>query len=336
MIKFAIIGMGLRGKLFAEIISQHSDAELVAVCDVNNKTLDEAKRKYNVKCYKDWKELLDQEKPDAAYIATPDNMHKIPTILAAEKGVHTLIEKPLATTVEDCLAMKKAIENTNVKSLVAYNNRWNPNFIRAKEAIDAGELGKVISMNVRSLDSLYVPTKMLKWAGKSTPAWFLMSHALDLAVWMTGKRAKSVYAKGIKSKLIRMGIDTYDHMHIHIVYQDGALGFFEAGWILPNTMPSIVDHQWEIIGDAGSFYVNQQEQMLRKATKEKYSFPTTISEINIHGTMSGRELFLFDSFLSSIKENLEPVVKLEEALEVTKILEGVHVSIKEDKVIEIK
>ena len=335
MIKFAIIGMGIRGKLFADIISQHQDAELVAVCDIDDKALDKAAKNYGVRCYKDWKELLNQEELDAAYIATPDDTHRMPTILAAERGLHILIEKPLATKIEDCFEMKSAIEKAGVKSLVAYNNRWNPNFIRAKEAIDAGELGKIISMNVRAVDTLYVPTKMLNWAGKTTPAWFLLSHALDLALWLTGKKAQSVYAKGIKGKLTGMGIDTYDHMHVNVEYQDGVLGFFEAGWILPDTMPSLVDHQWEIIGNEGVFYVNQHEQMVRKATKEKYSFPTTISQINIHGTSSGRELFCFNSFLRSIKEDLEPVVKLDEALEVTKILEGLHVSIKEGKPIKI-
>ena len=335
MINFAIIGMGIRGKLFARIISQHKDTKLVAVCDISEKVLEDTSKKYRVKGYKDIKNLLNKEKLDAVYVATPDYAHKEPVILAAERGLHLLIEKPLATSKVDCLKMKEAIEKAGVKSLVAFNNRWNANFIRAKEAVDAGELGKIISMNVRAVDTLYVPTKMLNWAGKTTPAWFLLSHALDLALWLTGKKAQSVYAKGIKGKLTGMGIDTYDHMHVNVEYQGGALGFFEAGWILPDTMPSLVDHQWEIIGNEGVFYVNQHEQMVRKATKEKYSFPTTISEINIHGTSIGRELFIFNSFLRSIKEDLEPVVKLDEALEVTKILEGLHVSIKECKPIKI-
>src|SRR4030042_4870713 len=159
MIKFAIIGMGIRGKLFADIISQHQNAELVAVVDLDDKALDKAAKNYGVRCYKDWEELLNQEELDAAYIATPDDAHRMPTILAAERGLHILIEKPLATKIEDCFEMKRALEKAGVKSLVAYNNRWNPNFIRAKEAIDAGELGKVISMNVRTINTLYVPTK---------------------------------------------------------------------------------------------------------------------------------------------------------------------------------
>ena len=97
MINFAIIGMGIRGKLFARIISQHKDTQLVAVCDISEKVLEDTSKKYRVRSYKDFKNLLNKEKLDAVYVATPDYAHKEPVILAAERGLHLLIEKPLAT-----------------------------------------------------------------------------------------------------------------------------------------------------------------------------------------------------------------------------------------------
>lgn len=336
MIKFAIAGMGIRGNLFSRIISQHRDTQLVAVCDLRNEIAKKTSKLYKVKGYTDWRHLLDQEEVDAAYIATPDDAHRGPAVLAAERGLNLLIEKPLATSMNDCIAIKKAVQKAGVKGSVVFHNRWNPSFIRAKEAIDSGELGKIISLNVRANDTLYVPTQMLPWASRSSPAWFLLSHAFDLALWLTGAKAHSIFAKGIKSKLVGMGIDTYDLIHTMIEFSDGVIGLFETTWVLPDSMPSLVDVSWEIIGDEGAFYVNQHEQMVRKATRERFSFPMTISDIDIHGVASGREFFVFESFIKSIRENSKPVVTIEETIEVTRIIEGLHRSIKEKKPLHLE
>lgn len=81
---------------------ENYDTEFIAVCDIDDKAL------------------------DAAYITTSVNLHRIPLIIAAERGLHIFFEKPIATTIEDCFETKIAIKQASVKSLVAYNNRWNP------------------------------------------------------------------------------------------------------------------------------------------------------------------------------------------------------------------
>jgi len=333
IIRFAIVGMGIRGQLFAQAIRQNPQARLVAISDINSRVLERTAQEFNVPGYAHWAELLEREKLDAACICTPDFAHREPAILAAQAGLHLFIEKPLAMTTEDCQAIRAAVKQAGVQATVALINRFNPYYLRAREAIEAGELGQILSVNFRANDTLWVATDMLSWSARSTPAWFLWPHGMDLANWLTKRKARLVYSTGVRQKLVQMGIDTYDMIHAIIKYEDGTDGVFESSWILPNTMPNLVYSHSEIIGSEGALFLDLHDQGIHKCTAKKIIYPSVISEVKVAGRLMGREFMFFDTFVDHLLRCVPPIVSLEEAEEVCRTIEAVHQSIETGQVV---
>lgn len=333
MIKVGIVGMGLRGNLFAQTIMQNEHAELVAVSDSYEHTLEKSMETYGVKGYLNPTDMLEREQLDAVVIATPDYLHKEPVIAAARKGLHILVEKPFSTSVEEAEEMALEIKKSGVKCLVAFENRWNMPIIAVKEAIHNGEIGNIVTLNSRLNDTIYVPTKMLKWSQGSTPAWFLFPHMIDLALWFSKKEPISVYAVGTKKKLVSMGIDTYDSIQAIVHFADQTHATFTTSWILPESMPMIYDFKYEIIGEDGALYVDLADQMVRKAVadyKHVHSLGTPVQ-----GRLTSAPSYMMNAFIDDIRLDREPLATAEDGLINTKIIDAVHQSIQTGTIISI-
>src|SRR5260221_12490600 len=136
-IGFGVIGTGIVGGAWhAHVYSRAPRAKLVAVCDLNEQRANEIGKKYGAeKVYSDYRKLLENPEIKAVSIATPDFAHREIAVAAAEAGKHILVEKPLATTVEDAEAIVKAAKKAGVKLMVDFHNRVNPPFAGAKESI---------------------------------------------------------------------------------------------------------------------------------------------------------------------------------------------------------
>ena len=105
MIRTAIVGMGIRGNLFAQGLQQNPGAALVSICDANPILQAEAGEKWAVPAFDDFEQMLEEQKPDAVLVCTPDFAHRDFVIAATQHGVHVMVEKPLATSEEEARQM---------------------------------------------------------------------------------------------------------------------------------------------------------------------------------------------------------------------------------------
>ncbi|WP_145038780.1 Gfo/Idh/MocA family protein [Paenibacillus sp. Y412MC10] len=326
MIKFGIVGMGIRGSMFADTLSQNPYASLTAVSDAYETTLNASIGKYGVPGYLQVEDMLESEALDAIVIATPDFLHKKPVMLAAKQGIHIMVEKPFSTSVEEAEEMYAAVEKAGIKCLVAFENRWNSPFVAVKEAVRNGDIGHILTINTRLNDTIYVPTKMLKWAGESTPGWFLFPHATDIALWLkSGVLPVSVYAVGTKKKLAGMGIDTYDSMQTIVSFDDGTHAAFTTSWVLPESMPLIYDFKVEIIGEDGALYVDLSDQMVRKGGSV-YSHVHTLGT-PINGQYTAAPHYMLHSFVDHIRLDTMPESGAAAGLLNTKLVHAIHRSV---------
>jgi predicted dehydrogenase len=332
MLRFGIIGYGIRGKSFTEIIQHNVYAQVTAISDINKHTRNLAK-KHKVATYSDYRDMINQEQLDAVIVATPDHLHRDPVLFAAKAGLHLAVEKPLATSTRDATTMVTAIKKAGVKCMVLFGNRWNAPFVAAKEAIDRGELGSITNIDTCMNDTIWVPTKMLSWAKDSTPGWFLVSHCVDMALWLTKKKVAAVYSVGQKKVLKDKGIDTYDWIITTLTFADGTAGTFRSCWIYPESMPLIYDFRYELVGTKGAISIDFRDQMIHKMT-DRYTHPGTVARA-IHQKPFGHSREMLDAFIDNIRQDTEPLVKLEEAAYVTEIVEAVHRAAKEKKEIKL-
>ena len=190
---FGVIGAGIvGGDLHAQVYHRMPQAELVAICDLDEARAREVAERYDAPhIYTDYRDLLARSDIAAVSIATPDFAHREIAVAAAEAGKHILVEKPLATTVEDAEAILRAADAAGVKLMVDFQNRVNPAFVATRKAVLDGDLGELKYIYARLSNTTFVPTQMLPWASKSSALWFLASHTLDMSCWLLQRTGRS-------------------------------------------------------------------------------------------------------------------------------------------------
>ena len=225
---FAVVGCGKIGERHCEVLKNHPEVELVAVCDSTKERADSFATKFSAKAYYDYVELLEDNNIDIISICTPSGLHAKQAIAAAKAKKHIICEKPMALTIEDCDNMIQAAAENNVRLFVVKQNRYNEPILKLKEAIDKNKLGKLYLLSAHILwnrtNQYY---KEAAWRGTSTlDGGSLMnqsSHFVDLLHWLGGN-VKSIYAK---MDTFMHDIETEDTGVVLMKFENGALGSIE-------------------------------------------------------------------------------------------------------------
>jgi predicted dehydrogenase len=314
MIRIGIVGAGMWGTMHARAYAQNPRVELRAICD-----LDEARARSlaeqfgQAQVFTDLDAML-AEDLDGISVVTPDHAHAEIVLKAAARGFHILVEKPLATTVEECLAMNAAADKAGVILMVDWHNRWNPPYYFARQAIQAGELGDVRYIYYRLSDTVYVPTRMLPWASQSTVMWFLGSHSLDTTCWLMGKKPVRLYCQKRQGVLAGLGVATPDLYVTMLEFEGGALAVIENTWILPQQSPSLIDHKCDILGSQGAIYLDPTHHRLAAQyspqTAAGYphpAFPDLIISPEIYGKQMGFAVESIHHFVDCIRGQAAPI-----------------------------
>jgi predicted dehydrogenase len=141
-ITVGLVGLGSLGIRLGEQFSELSDSELVAIADVNEEILADAGEELGVpdaSRYQDYETMLDSESLDAVAIATPNGLHYDQTLAALERDLHVLVEKPLATSVEDAYEVTQRAEASDRTVMVGYQRHFNPAYDLARERWAEGD-----------------------------------------------------------------------------------------------------------------------------------------------------------------------------------------------------
>lgn len=151
MKKLVIVGTGHRCYSFAKsIIENYSDKiAIIGVCDVNVKRCEYYRDTLNadMKIYRDFDLMLNELKPDAVFVTTPDCMHHEYIIRSLKKGCDVYTEKPITIDQEKCFAIRRAEKETGKKVTVLFNCRFMPYFVKLKEIVSSGVIGKPLAIN---------------------------------------------------------------------------------------------------------------------------------------------------------------------------------------------
>ena len=328
---FGVIGTGIVGGAWhAHVYHAIPQAELVAVCDLNGARAREIAERYNVPhVYTDYRDLLARNDIAAVSIATPDFAHREIAVAAAKAGKHILVEKPLATTVDDAEAILRAVDAAGVKLMVDFHNRVNPAFMAARQSVSSGDLGELKYIYARLSNTTFVPTQMLPWASQSSALWFLASHTLDMSCWLLQDKPKRVYAVSRSGVLREMGIDTQD-FHVAIVeFERGAVVTLENSWILPETEPNVFNLKMELLGDDGVIYINASDhRMVEQYTRAGSSLPDTLGFTldASSARLSGFVLEAIARFVDAVVDDAPVLATGAEAALVTRVLTAIEES----------
>jgi len=245
--RVGIIGCGAIFPMHAVPVANSEYTELVAVCDIKENRAKHAAEKFNVKYYLDYKEMIEKENLDAIHICLPHYLHAPVTIYAAQKKLHVLTEKPMATNVADALAMIKACEENGVVLGVIFQNRYNPGALFIKETLMSGELGKVYSAKMSvtwDRSDEYYSNSDWKGTWDKEGGGVIIDqaiHTLDLMQWFIGSEVEFVDAN-IANRMHEK-IEVEDSAEGVIKFKNGVHGsFFTINYYTENSPVEIEMH----------------------------------------------------------------------------------------------
>jgi predicted dehydrogenase len=226
-VRTALIGAGKVAHLHARALGALAEAEFVAVCSRNLERAAAFARQYDVRPYADVGTMIRDARVQAVILATPHPAHAAPARDAARAGAHILVEKPLASSLEDCDAMIAAAQRARVKLGVISQRRWYPPVQRVRAAIDAGKIGKpalgmVVLLGWR--DQAYYRADAWRGTWREEGGGVLVNqapHQLDLLQWFMGPIAE-VFAYW--DNLNHPYIEVEDTAVATMRFQNGALG----------------------------------------------------------------------------------------------------------------
>lgn len=207
-VTLAVIGAGNRGRdVYAGWALRHPDAaRVVAVADPNEERRTDLARRHGLapdQCFASWEELLARPRlADAVVIATPDRLHVQPALRALELGYDILLEKPIAPTKEETLALAEAARRSRGTVTVAHVLRYTPFFRRLKQLLDEGRIGRLVTMQYTEniaywhFAHSYVRGNWRR-TDESSPMILAKScHDLDMMRWLAGSPCVQVASFG--------------------------------------------------------------------------------------------------------------------------------------------
>ncbi|PKN52259.1 MAG: gfo/Idh/MocA family oxidoreductase [Deltaproteobacteria bacterium HGW-Deltaproteobacteria-13] len=247
MLKMAVIGVGSMGRNHARVLMDIPDIQVMGIADKNIINARMVADKYGLPVYEDHNQLFDECSPDAVIIAVPTTLHKEIAMDAVKRGIHVLIEKPIASTTDEAEEIIKMADQNHVTVAVGHIERFNPAVIELKKRIDAGELGQIFMIHARRLSPY---PRRISDVGVAKD---LATHELDMMRYLTGEEVVHVSAE--ISKVMHSPHE--DIVFGLLRFQNGILGILDVNWVTPTTVRELT-----ITGEKGMFVVNYLSQEL--------------------------------------------------------------------------
>ena len=219
-VRIAVIGAGAMGRNHIRFVTEEPEAELIAIADAFEGARATAEAA-GVPFYTDPAQMMDEVKPEAVIIATPNDLHLGVAREAIKRNIVPLVEKPISNDLEDAQAFAAEAETAGVPVLVGQHRRHNPFVNKAKEIIESGELGKLTVssfhyMIYKNDEYFDVEWRRKKGAG---PILVNLVHDVDLLRYLLGE---PVAVQGMQSSAAR-GFETEDSAVVNVRFADGAL-----------------------------------------------------------------------------------------------------------------
>jgi UDP-N-acetyl-2-amino-2-deoxyglucuronate dehydrogenase len=225
--KISIAGCGKVAHLHAKAIQNIKNAKLAGVWSRTPKSAKDFASQYKTRAYTDINQMVIENDVDLVIVCTPHPFHRQPAVEAAEAGANILVEKPMASDLQDCDAIINACKIRYRKLGVISQRRWYPPVRRVKEAIDAGKIGNPVLAVVTMLgwrDKAYYDSDAWRGTWKDEGGGVLVNqspHQFDILLWLMGD-VDEVY--GIWRNLNHPYIEVDDTAIAIVKFKSGAIG----------------------------------------------------------------------------------------------------------------
>jgi UDP-N-acetylglucosamine 3-dehydrogenase len=244
-LRAAVLGVGAMGRSHARVYAEMENVKLVAIADPDPRVADRVAGSYGTTAYTDYRELLDREKPDLVSIAVPTTRHLEVALETIGRGIHVLVEKPLAFSLDEGRKIIDAAESQGVKLAVGHIERFNPAVVEIKRRLGEQELGRVFQIHARRLSPF--PGRVHD-VGVTLD---LATHDIDVMCHLLDSEVTRLFAETER----KAHASHEDLLSALLRFANGAIGVLDVNWLTPTKV-----RQLSVLGERGLFladYITQ-------------------------------------------------------------------------------
>ncbi len=346
-LKIGIVGCGgiANGK-HLPAIKRNGNFEIIAFCDIIKEKAAASKEKYgtpDARIYTDYLELIKEKELTAVYVLTPNKSHAGISIAAMKAGKHVMCEKPMAKTCEDAKKMVETAKETGKILTIGYQNRYRGDSAYLKRACANGDLGEIYYSRAHAVRRRAVPTWgvfLNEEEQGGGPLIDIGTHALDLTLWMMDNYEPvsvtgSVYRKLADQTEQGNAFGEWDPEKFTV--EDSAFGFIkmkngatihlEASWAL-NTL-DVDEAKVSLCGTKAGADMKDGLRINRVQYNKQCMEKPDLSSGGVaffEGESEKDSDIEQKVFYNAVTKGTELIVKPEQALAVTRILEAIYES----------
>ncbi len=306
-IKTCVIGLGSMGRNHARVLGDLQTAAFVGVADPAANVRAAYRPLQGVKVYAEYREMLERERPEAAIVAVPSELHcEIVADLAAA-GVHVLVEKPMSKRLDEADRMIEVTRAAGVKFMVGHIERFNPAVQEIKQRVASKEIGEVFQLHARRLSPF--PPRVTD-VGVILD---LATHDIDVMHFITGSTVVRTYAETAR----RAHATCEDTLNGLLRFSNGVVGVLDISWLSPQKL-----RQLSVLGPGGMYvcdYLTQDVHFYKNGRINDSWEPAT----HFSGAIEGDVLKTYipkreplrvelEAFLACILDDTPPPVSGEE------------------------
>lgn len=230
-IKVGFVGAGGRAGAHMKALKGMADVEITAICDVNREAAERVAGELGARAYTDHRQMLDKEDLTAMYVVVPTFAHTDAEVLAAQKGTHLFLEKPMAPSMEKALEILEATRKAKVLTCVGYQVRYLGYVQQARNFLKDQTIGMVVSR---------------RWGGlPGTPWWRVMAqsggqiveqttHQVDLMRYLAGEVEEVHAFYALRTLGDVPNLDIPDVYTVNLKFASGAIGSLSSSCTMRN------------------------------------------------------------------------------------------------------
>lgn len=315
--KYALIGCG-RISINHIHAALENNLQIIAVCDVVPEHMEQVLEKYHlagnsrIKRYTDYLQLIAENEIDLISIATESGSHAEIALECIERGIHVIIEKPMAMSLQDADRIIELSEKKGVKVSACHQNRFNDAVQEMRKALEAGRFGKLShgSIHVRwNRNKEYY--EQASWRGTwKQDGGALMNqciHGIDLLRWMMGDEIEEVY--GVTRQQFHGYLEAEDVGMAVVKFKNGAIATIEG---TTNVYPKNLEETLYLFGEKGTVKLGGKStniidvwEFADKRETDAANRRLKEATSNIYGNGHAR---LFADMAEAVRENRQPYV----------------------------
>ena len=255
----AVIGAGRIGTLRARLSAKHPSVGFLAIADLDPARAQALAETTGADFVTGNNfEAIERPEVNAVFVSTPEGEHAAPIKRALELGKPVLVEKPIALSLGDAEDILSTLRATNGMLRVGYSRRYKECFLRAKEQMNHGRLGRVTGGLARVYNSRAQAFAILKRDPHATPVLDVLTYYVDLMCWfLEGNPPVEVIARGQKGIFRDAGYGADDVTWAIVTFADGAVVNFGVSYALPSRYPTLgQSDRVELLGTEGTMIID--------------------------------------------------------------------------------